>query len=69
MTYNAAGQTTGFTLGNGVTETFGYDSQRLQMITQTAAKGQTTLASLKYGYSAGAGQMGVGTSAGNTDSW
>src|SRR5262249_36632355 len=54
MTYNAAEQITGLTLGNGVTETFGYDSQRLQMTSQTATKGSTVLLSLTYSFAAGA---------------
>src|SRR5262249_44546111 len=65
-TYSSGGQVTGFTLGNGVTETFGYDSQRLEMTSQSAAKGSTTLMSLTYSYTSSAGQMGAGTTAANT---
>jgi RHS repeat-associated protein len=65
ITYNSAEQMTGFNLGNGVAESFGYDSQRLQMTSETATKGSTTLMSLAYSYSASAGQLGVGASAGN----
>jgi len=53
------------TLGNGVVESYGYDAQRLQMTSQTATLGATTLFSLTYGYQAQAGQLGVGTAAGN----
>jgi RHS repeat-associated protein len=66
--YNAAAQVTGFTLGNGVTEAFGYDTNRLQMTSETAtAPGGPTggLMNLSYSYQAAAGQMGAGTTAGN----
>ena len=36
--YNAAGQVTGLTLGNGVSETYGYESNRMQLTSQTATK-------------------------------
>ncbi len=68
VTYNGIGQLTGTTLGNGVTETFGYDSNRMQLISQTATKsgGPTNgLMNLTYGYQASAGQMGTGSTAGN----
>jgi RHS repeat-associated protein len=64
--YNAAGEVTGFTLGNGVSETLGYDAQRLELTSQTATKGASTLLNLTYGYTAQSGQMGAGTTAGNT---
>jgi RHS repeat-associated protein len=63
--YNIAGQVTGLTLGNGVVESYGYDSQRLQMTSQTATKGGNTLLNLTYNYQATAGQSGTGTTAGN----
>ncbi len=68
MGYNAAGQVTGLTLGNGVAETYGYDANRLQLTTQTATKSggaQNGLINLTYGYQASAGQMGAGTTTGN----
>jgi RHS repeat-associated protein len=65
LSYNSSGQATGFTLGNGVSETFGYDSQRLELNTQTATKGSSPLINLTYSYAASAGQMGAGTAAGN----
>jgi hypothetical protein len=64
--YNTAGQVTGLSLGNGVEESYGYSSDRLQMTSQTAVKGTTSLMSLSYGYSATAGQSGAGTTAGNS---
>ncbi len=70
MGYNAAGQVTGLTLGNGVAETYGYDANRLQLTTQTATKSggpQNGLMNLTYGYQASAGQMGAGTTTGNAD--
>ena len=65
MSYNNAGQVTGLTLGNGVSESYGYDSQRLLLTSQTATVGQTSLMNLTYNYQAQAGQMGAGTTAGN----
>jgi YD repeat-containing protein len=69
ITYNAAKQVSGFTLGNGVAEAFGYDANRLQMTSQKATSpgGSTgNLMNLAYGYSAAAGQMGSASTAGNT---
>ena len=68
VTYNGIGQLTGTSLGNGVTESYGYDANRMQLITQTATKsGEPTggLMNLTYAYNASAGQMGAGTSTGN----
>lgn|GEM_PF-1973361 len=57
---------TGDTLGNGVAEVFGYDANRLQLTSQSAAiPGYAPLMSLAYSYQAQAGQMGAGTTAGN----
>jgi RHS repeat-associated protein len=70
MGYNAAGQVTGLTLGNGVVETYGYDANLLQLTTQTATKSggpQNGLMNLTYGYQASAGQMGAGTTTGNAN--
>jgi RHS repeat-associated protein len=64
VSYNGIGQMTGLSLGNGVTESFGYDPQRMQLVSQTA-KGSDELLSLNYNYQAQAGQMGPGTTAGN----
>src|SRR5262249_31985663 len=64
--YNNASQMTSFNLANGVNETYGYDAQRLQMTSQTATKGASTLMSLTYSYSASAGASGTGTTAGNS---
>jgi RHS repeat-associated protein len=65
IAYSPAGQVTGWTLGNNVSESFSYDSQTLQMTGQTATRSGTQLLSLTYGYNAQAGQMGQGTTAGN----
>ncbi|HWX43144.1 MAG TPA: RHS repeat-associated core domain-containing protein [Blastocatellia bacterium] len=68
MAYNTADQVSGFTLGNGVTEAFGYDSNRLQLTSQKATSpGGTSgnLMNLTYAYQASAGQMGTGTTAGD----
>jgi YD repeat-containing protein len=66
LTYNAAGQLTADTLGNGVTESYGYDANRLQLTSQTAGSGGALL-NMHYSYQAAAGQMGAGTTAGNAD--
>ena len=65
MSYDIAGQVTGLTLGNGTAESYGYDANRLQMTSQTATKGATSLMNLTYDYQASAGQMGAGSTAGN----
>ncbi|MEW6209764.1 MAG: hypothetical protein AB1631_15480 [Acidobacteriota bacterium] len=58
ISYNAAGQTTGWTLGTNIAESFGYDSNRLQMTSQTVTQNGQTRLSLTYSYAAAAGQMG-----------
>jgi len=66
--YDAAGQVTGVTLGNGVAESYGYDANRMQLITYNAtAPGGALggLMQLSYVYQATAGQSGAGTTAGN----
>jgi YD repeat-containing protein len=68
VTYDGIGQLTGTSLGNGVSETYGYDVNRKQLTSQTATKsgGPTNgLISLNYYYQASAGQMGAGSTAGN----
>jgi RHS repeat-associated protein len=55
------------TNGGYVNETFGRDAQRLQLTTQTATKGATSLMNLTYSYQASTGQMGAGTTAGNAN--
>jgi RHS repeat-associated protein len=63
--YNNATRVTGWTLGNGVVESFTYDSQLLQMTSQSAIRSGNTLLSLNYGYAATPGQNGTGSTAGN----
>jgi RHS repeat-associated protein len=68
FSFNSAGMLTGDRFGNGVTETFGYDSQTLQLISQSAtAPGGASggLLNLNLSYQAAAGQLGMGTAAGN----
>lgn len=68
IAYNAGGQIAGLTLGNGVTENFTYDANRLQVtsVTATAPGGQPGgLMNLNYSYQSSAGQMGAGSTAGN----
>ncbi len=68
VTYNNIGQLTGTSLGNGVSESYGYDANRMQLTTQTATKsgGPTGgLMNLTYAYQASAGQMGAGSTTGN----
>jgi RHS repeat-associated protein len=69
IAYNVSGQVTGDTLntnGTVVNEAYGYDVNRLQLTSQTATKGATSLMNLTYGYSATAGQQGTGSTAGNS---
>jgi len=66
VTYRADDLISSQNLGDTTTENFGYSNDRLQLTSQTATKGGTTLLSLNYGYGAGAGQMGSGTTAGNS---
>ena len=67
VSYNVAGQVTGDTLGNGVTEVFGYDSNRMQLTSQKAGTTSpyTNRMNLTYSYAASSGQMGSGSTAGN----
>ncbi len=68
VTYNGIGQVTGLALGNGVTESYGYDANRMQLTSQTATKSggpANGLMDLTYGYQASAGQMGAGSTFGN----
>lgn len=51
-----------------MTEAYGYDTNRLQLSSQTAKKSggpANGLMNLTYGYQASAGQMGAGSTAGN----
>jgi YD repeat-containing protein len=69
IAYNVAGQLTGDTLvtsGTVTNETLGYDANRMQLTSQTATRGGTTLMNLTYSYQATAGQNGPGTTAGNS---
>lgn len=67
--YNLAGQVTGDSLGNGVTEAFGYDAARQQLTSQKAGTTSpyTNRMDLAYSYSATSSQMGAGSTAGNAD--
>jgi RHS repeat-associated protein len=67
IAYNISGQVTGDTLntsGTVVTESYGYNANRLQLTSQTATRG-ASLMNLTYNYNATAGQQGVGSTAGN----
>jgi RHS repeat-associated protein len=66
MTYNVEARPTGQTLGNGVVETYTFDPNRSQLVSQTASKNSTSLMNLSYSYSASPGQSGANTTAGNT---
>jgi RHS repeat-associated protein len=66
VNYNVSGKVTGWTLGNGVVESFGYDTNRLQLTSQTATKGATNFLNLTDNYNATAGQSGVGSTAGDS---
>jgi RHS repeat-associated protein len=68
VTYDGIGRLAGTTLGNGVTEGFGYDTNRMQIASQTATKSggpPNGLMNLIYSYDAASGQMGTGSTAGN----
>ena len=65
-TYNIESRMTGSTLGNGVVQTYGFDANRSQLVTQTATKGANQLMNLTYDYQAAAGQSGATSTAGNT---
>ncbi len=65
ITYSVAGYRNGWTLGNGVVETFTHDTNRGFLASQSAIKTGSTLLSLSYSYQAAAGQSGAGTTAGN----
>ena len=64
--YNQAGQVTGLNLGNGVSESYGYSADRLQLTSQTATSFAGSLINLKYIYQTVTGDSGVGTSANNS---
>jgi RHS repeat-associated protein len=66
VNYRVDGQVGGQRLGDGTTESFGYSNDRLQLTSQTVTKGGGALLSLNYGYGASAGQMGSGSTAGNS---
>ncbi len=69
VTYDGIGRVTATTLGNGVTQGYGYDANRMQLTSQTATKSggpANGLMNLTYGYNALAGQMGSGSTQGNT---
>ncbi|MFY9553129.1 MAG: discoidin domain-containing protein [Blastocatellia bacterium] len=68
VTYDAIGQLTGTSLGNGVSENYNYDPNRMQLTTYNATApggGLGGLMQLSYVYQASAGQSGTGTTAGN----
>ena len=77
VTYSNIGQVTGDIVGGtqfsgggltgGVTEVFGYDANRMQLTSQKAGTSSpyTNRMNLTYSYSASAGQMGAGSTAGN----
>jgi RHS repeat-associated protein len=65
-TYNYAGQVTGYKLGSDIVESFGYDSDRLQLTSQTTVQNSYTRMSLTYNYTATSGQNGTGSTAGNS---
>ncbi|HKV39365.1 MAG TPA: RHS repeat-associated core domain-containing protein, partial [Blastocatellia bacterium] len=66
IAYNSAQQVTGLMLGNGVAESYTYDTNRLQLTEQKSTKGTSTLMDLTYNYQAAAGASGAGTSPGNS---
>jgi RHS repeat-associated protein len=67
ISYDIMGQVTSDTLGNGITEQFGYDAQRIQLTSQKAGTSSpyTDRLDLTYSYVASAGSSGAGSTAGN----
>jgi RHS repeat-associated protein len=65
FSYNAPGQLTGFTYGNGVTASMGYSVNRLQMTSLAYAKGSTNLLNLNYLYSYDATNCSSGVTGNN----
>ncbi|HJQ24948.1 MAG TPA: RHS repeat-associated core domain-containing protein [Blastocatellia bacterium] len=61
--YSAAQQVTSLSLGNGVTESYGYSADRLQLTSQSAVKGASTLLNMTYSYVAAKSRSGVTGSA------
>ncbi|MEW6130395.1 MAG: RHS repeat-associated core domain-containing protein [Acidobacteriota bacterium] len=66
VSYTGAGQVSGWTLGSNINESFGYDSNRLQLTSQTVTQNGFTRLSLTYSYAASSGQNGNGSTAGNS---
>jgi RHS repeat-associated protein len=66
VNYGSASQVTSLNMGDGTTESFGYEPNRLQLTSQQVTKGASTLLNLGYSYAATAGQHGAGTTAGNS---
>ena len=64
--YSSAQQTTTINLANGVNESYGYNPQLLQLTSQSATKGATSLMNLAYSYTADQSRNG-GTKTGNSD--
>ncbi|MEK6301164.1 MAG: RHS repeat-associated core domain-containing protein [Acidobacteriota bacterium] len=67
IAYDVNGTSTGWTLGNGVREAFGFSANRLQPTLHTAGtiSPYKNIMNVSYGYQASAGQMGAGSTAGN----
>gem|GEM_PF-6532799 len=66
INYRVDGLISSQNLGNGTTESFGYSNDRLQLTSQKVTKGAATLLDLNYRYDAGVGQMGSGSTPGNS---
>lgn len=65
--YQPSQQVGSISLNNGVTETYGYSADRLQLTSQTATKAGSTLMSLTYNYIADKSRSGgVGSGTANT---
>jgi RHS repeat-associated protein len=62
ITYNTANEVTGFSYGNGITASFGYSAQRLQLTSIGYSQGSSSLFSLSYSYTQNGGNDGAITS-------
>jgi RHS repeat-associated protein len=63
--YDASGNITGLTFGNGVTGTYSYSSNREQLSTLSYAKSGTTLFALNYSYQQNSTSCPTGNTIGN----
>jgi RHS repeat-associated protein len=59
LTFNTAGEMTAMNFGNGVSASFGYSADRLQLTSLSYTKSSTTLFSLNYSYGSAGSNNGM----------